>query len=121
MGRLTTIMTVSVSVTDVVPSASKLQPSTETLPDTLVLHAGQLIHDTEPSYSVYSPGLQLSQVAVPKAGAMVPGAHLVQPEDPSGANLPVIHSEHVATDVEPSVAENMPPEQATLLVGPPVQ
>ena len=96
-----------------------MQPSTETLPDTLVLPAGQLVQYAEPVDTANLPGSHLSQEAAPNAGATVPGAHLVQTEDAADENVPTVQSEHAATDVEPSVAAYVPPAQAVLSFGPP--
>ena len=96
MGKLATNLTVSVKVTDIVPLASKLQLSTETLPATLVLPVGQLVQYAEPVDTANLPGSHLPQEAAPNAGATVPGAHLVQPDDPADENVPTVQSEHAS-------------------------
>ena len=100
-------------------SLSRLQSVSEALPGTLVLPVGQLVQKAEPADMAYLPASHWSQVVAPNAGATVPGAHLVQPEDPADAKVPTVQSKHAATDVDPSVAEYVPPAQAVLSFGPP--
>jgi len=100
-------------------SLSRLQSVSETLPATLVLPVGQFVHETEPADTANLPGSQLSQEAVLTADENFPGSHFVQPEEPSGENLPAIQSEHTASDSEPSVAAYVPPAQAVLSFDPP--
>ena len=96
MGRETTSVTVSVKVTVTVLSLSRLQSVSETLPATLVLPVGQLVQKAEPADMAYLPASHWSQVVAPNAGATVPGAHLVQPDDPADENVPTVQSEHAS-------------------------
>ena len=102
-------------------SLSILQSVSETLPDTLVFPAGQLVHETEPADTENLPGSHWTQVLAPRAEEMVPGPHLVHSADPSDANLPAMHSEHVEFEVAPSSAEYVPPGQASRSDDPPGQ
>ena len=79
------------------------------------------MHATVPGLSEKEPGSHFWQVAEPNAEDTVPGSHLVHPEAPADEKVPAKQSEHVATEVAPSTAEDVPPAQAVLSFAPPVQ
>jgi len=91
-----------------------VHPSRDTLPAALVFPVGQDVHATVPGLSEKEPGSHFWQVAEPNAEDTVPGSHLVHPEAPADEKVPAKQSEHVATEVAPSTAEDVPPAQTVL-------